>query len=222
MLINRLISFAAEMTIAEEKHEKKDHIIEVAEKLFSELGYDGASTRHIAQDAGVNMAMLNYYFGGKEGLYLAVFEKRIGESKLQLQSLNNEDISSFEKLNKCIENYADKMMANSCFQKIIYREMSLTQRSLVTDKIIQLLSENALEIKRILLDGIANGSFAEVDVDMLIATMFGTKSYLINSSQMASFLIGKDITDPKVLEEEVKPRLKNHMKKMFKAYLTKS
>lgn len=209
------------MTTAEEKHEKKDHIIEIAEKLFSELGYDGASTRHIAQDAGVNMAMLNYYFGGKEGLYLAVFEKRIGESKLQLQSLNNEDISSFDKLNKCIENYADKMMANSCFQKIIYREMSLSQRSLVTDKIIQLLSENALEIKRILLDGIANGSFAEVDVDMLIATMFGTKSYLINSSQMASFLIGKDITDPEVLEEEVKPRLKNHMKKMFKAYLTK-
>ncbi|MBD3747923.1 MAG: TetR/AcrR family transcriptional regulator [Sphingobacteriales bacterium] len=210
------------MTITEEKHEKKDHIIEIAEKLFSELGYDGASTRLIAQDAGVNMAMLNYYFGGKEGLYLAIFEKRIGESKLQLQSLNNEAISSFEKLNKCIENYADKMMANSCFQKIIYREMSLTQRSSVTDKIIQLLSENALEIKKILLDGIANGSFAEVDVDMLIATMFGTKSYLINSSQMASFLIGKDITDPKVREEEVKPRLKDHMKKMFKAYLTKS
>lgn len=209
------------MSTAEEKQEKKDHIIEIAEKLFAELGYEGASTRHIAQDAGVNMAMLNYYFGGKEGLYLTILERRIKESKLQLQSLNSEDISSFEKLDRCIENYADKMMANSCYQKIIYRELSLSQRSEVTDKIIQLLSENAIEIKRILLDGIANGSFAEIDVDMLIATMFGTKSYLINSSQMASFLIGNDITDPKVLEEEVKPRLKNHMKKMFKAYLTK-
>ncbi len=205
-----------------ERNDKKDWIIEVAEKLFSELGFDGASTRHIAQEAGVNMAMLSYYFGGKEGLYLAVFEKRINQSKLQLQTLNNENISSIEKLDKCIENYADKMMANSCFQKIIYREMSLSQRSSVTDKIILLLSENALEIKRILLDGIANGSFVEVDVDMLVATMFGTKSYLINSSQMASYLIGKDTTDPKVMDEEVKPRLKAHMKKMFKAYLTKS
>ncbi len=113
------------------------------------------------------------------------------------------------------------MMANSCFQKIIYREMSLSQRSSVTDKIIQMLSENTSEIKKILLDGIANGSFENVDVEMLIATMFGTKSYIINSSQMASFLIGKDTADPKILEEEVKPRLKSHLKKMFKAYLTK-
>lgn len=214
-----MINFTAVMT--EEKQDKKDHIIEVAEKLFSEMGFDGASTRHIAQDANVNMAMLNYYFGGKEGLYLAVFEKRFNASKLQLQSLNNENISSFEKINKCIESYADKMMANSCFQKIIYREMSLSQRSSVTDKIIQMLSENTSEIKKILLDGIANGSFENVDVEMLIATMFGTKSYIINSSQMASFLIGKDTTDPKILEEEVKPRLKSHLKKMFKAYLTK-
>lgn len=205
----------------EEKHDKKDHIIEVAEKLFAELGFDGASTRHIALDAGVNIAMLNYYFGGKEGLYLAVFEKRIKASKIQLQSLNNENISSFEKLNKFIESYADKMIANSFFQKIIYREISLSQRSEMTGKIIQLLSENIAEIKKILLDGIENGSFANVDVEMLIATMFGTKSYLINSSQMASFLLGKDTTNPQILDEEVKPRLKNHMKKMFKAYLTK-
>ncbi|MEO5911011.1 MAG: TetR/AcrR family transcriptional regulator [Pelobium sp.] len=206
--------------MTEEKQEKKNHIIEIAERLFSELGFDGTSTRLIAQEAGVNMAMLSYYFGGKEGLYLAVFEQRISEQKLRLQSLNNESISSFEKLDKCIETYADRMMSNSCFQKIIHREISLSQRTEVNDKIIHLMSGNATEVKRILLDGIANGSFVEVDVDMLVATMFGTKSYLINSSQLASFLIGKDITDPKVMEEDVKPRLKNHMKKMFKAYLT--
>lgn len=206
--------------MTEEKQEKKNHIIEIAEGLFSKLGFDGTSTRLIAQEAGINMAMLSYYFGGKEGLYLAVFEKRIGEQKLRLQNLNNESISSFEKLDRCIETYADRMMSNSCFQKIIHREISLSQRTEVTDKIINLLSENVIEVKRILLDGIANGSFAAVDVDMLVATMFGTKSYLINSSQMASFLIGKDINDPKIMEEEVKPRLKNHMKKMFKAYLT--
>ncbi|MDA9555697.1 TetR/AcrR family transcriptional regulator [Pelobium sp.] len=205
----------------EDKVDKKDWIIQVAEKLFAELGYDAASTRLIAQEAGVNMAMLNYYFGGKEGLYLAVFEKRIGEQKLRLQSLNSEEISSFEKLDKIIDGYADKIMDNTGFHKIIYREMSLSQRSTVTDRIISLLSENALEVRKILLDGIANGSFAEVDVDLLIASMFGTKMYLVNASQMASFLMGKDITDPLVIEKELIPRIKNHMKQMFKAYLTK-
>ena len=218
LLINRLITFALEMT--EEKNDKKDWILEVAEKLFAELGYDGASTRHIAQEAGVNMAMLNYYFGGKEGLYLSVFEKHIGAQMLKLQNLNNENISSFEKLDRCIDGYADKMLTNSSFHKIIYREMSLIQRSSVTDRIITMLSANALEVKRILLDGIQNGSFAPVDVDLLVVTMFGTKLYLINASQMASILLGKDVNDQTVIENEVIPRLKAHMKKMFSAYLT--
>jgi AcrR family transcriptional regulator len=206
--------------MTEEKQDKKDWIIEVAKNLFAELGYDGASTRHIAQEAGVNMAMLNYYFGGKEGLYLAIFEKHIAEHRVKLQNLNNENISSFEKLEKFIDAYADKMLTNCSFHKMVYREMSLTQRSKVTNSIINMLSENALEVKRILQDGIENGSFAPVDIELLVASMFGTKLYLINASQMASIILGKDVNDPKILEENVIPRLKAHMKKMFKAYLT--
>jgi AcrR family transcriptional regulator len=49
-----------------DKIDKKDHILDVAERVFSELGFDGASTRTISGEAGVNMAMLNYYFGSKE------------------------------------------------------------------------------------------------------------------------------------------------------------
>ncbi len=43
-------------------------------KLFGEKGFDGASTRDIATAAGVNAPALQYYFGGKEGLYLACVE----------------------------------------------------------------------------------------------------------------------------------------------------
>jgi AcrR family transcriptional regulator len=60
-----------------DKIDKKDHILDVAERVFSELGFDGASTRVISGEAGVNMAMLNYYFGSKEGLLLAVFRRGI-------------------------------------------------------------------------------------------------------------------------------------------------
>ena len=60
-----------------DKIDKKDHILDVAERVFSELGFDGASTRTISGEAGVNMAMLNYYFGSKEGLFLAVFQRKI-------------------------------------------------------------------------------------------------------------------------------------------------
>ncbi|MBK0383105.1 TetR/AcrR family transcriptional regulator [Pedobacter sp. SD-b] len=206
--------------MTEERQDKKDHILEIAEKLFADLGYDGASTRHISQAAGVNMAMLNYYFGGKEGLYLSIFQKHVTQQKIKLENLNNEEISSIEKLEKCIDDYADKMMSNCAFQKIIYREMSLSQRSELNKKIISLISLNALEVKRIISEGIKNGSFnQDADADMLVASLFGTKSYIINAAEMSSLLMGYDVTNPSVIETVVKPRLKNHIKKMFRAYL---
>lgn len=51
-------------------------ILDAAEQAFSELGYGGASLRAIARAAGVNQAMVNYYFTTKEGLFSAVIGRR--------------------------------------------------------------------------------------------------------------------------------------------------
>ena len=50
-------------------------LIHAAVELFADHGYDGASTRDIAAAAKQNIASINYYFGGKEGLYAAVLEE---------------------------------------------------------------------------------------------------------------------------------------------------
>lgn len=50
-------------------------LIHAAVELFADHGYDGASTRDIAAAAKQNLASINYYFGGKEGLYAAVLEE---------------------------------------------------------------------------------------------------------------------------------------------------
>lgn len=44
-------------------------IVEVATKLFAEDGFEGASTREICKQAGVNISLISYYFGGKKELY---------------------------------------------------------------------------------------------------------------------------------------------------------
>lgn len=54
--------------------DSRQRIVETALAVFGRHGYEGASTRQLAQAAGVNLAALRYYFGGKEGLYLAVAE----------------------------------------------------------------------------------------------------------------------------------------------------
>lgn len=50
-------------------------ILETALEIFATEGYEGASTRHLAERAGVNLPAIQYYFGSKEGLYRAVIEQ---------------------------------------------------------------------------------------------------------------------------------------------------
>jgi len=204
-----------------DKIDKKDHILDVAEKVFSEHGFDGASTRMISSEAGVNMAMLNYYFGSKEGLFLAIFERKIASFQTLLQNIgNDESMTSWDKLATCVDNYVDRIIVNSNFQKLINRELTLSKRSDLTDKITEMLMINVLEFKKIFVEGIRNHSFnKDVDIQMVTATIFGTKSYIINNPHISSLMLGHNIRDEKYLQEKLKPRVKKYMKKILAAYL---
>ncbi len=62
-------------------------ILDAAERLFSEQGFEGASMRAITSAAGVNVAAANYHFGAKEALFKATLARRIGpvnEERLRL------------------------------------------------------------------------------------------------------------------------------------------
>jgi AcrR family transcriptional regulator len=55
--------------------ETRGRILEAALELFAASGFEGASTRTLAERAGVNLPAIQYYFGSKEGLYRAVVEQ---------------------------------------------------------------------------------------------------------------------------------------------------
>jgi len=69
----------------------REQILDAAESLFSEKGFEGASMRQIMNDAGANLAAGHYHFGSKENLLLAVLERRIGP-------LNEERLRMLEEL----------------------------------------------------------------------------------------------------------------------------
>ncbi|MFK7830063.1 MAG: TetR/AcrR family transcriptional regulator [Congregibacter sp.] len=55
---------------------KRDRILDAAESLFAEHGFDGVTLRQIATKAGVDVALANYHFGKKLDLFQAVFDRR--------------------------------------------------------------------------------------------------------------------------------------------------
>jgi AcrR family transcriptional regulator len=216
-----LINFVPLKEMDKDKIDKKDHILDVAERVFSDLGYDGASTRTISGEAGVNMAMLNYYFGSKEGLFLSVFNRKINSFKEILQDLgSNEDLTTWQKIEKYIDLYADRVVVNNCFQKMLYQELAKTKRGELTDKLTAIVMTNCIELKKIMAEGVESGEFGkDVDSDLVIATIYGTKNFIINTPHMTSSMLGYDIQDEKNLEEKFKPRIKSYLKTLLKAYL---
>jgi AcrR family transcriptional regulator len=57
--------------------ETRKKILDVAERLFMEFGYEGTSTRMVTSEAKVNLASVNYHFGSKESLMQAVLRRRL-------------------------------------------------------------------------------------------------------------------------------------------------
>src|ERR1700726_5322811 len=59
---------------AQPELDAKQRLIEAGLEIFGTFNLEGATTRQLAEHAGVNQAAIPYYFGGKEGLYFAVIE----------------------------------------------------------------------------------------------------------------------------------------------------
>lgn len=64
---------------AESVRDARTAILDAAERAFAELGFGGASLRAIAREAGVNQALIHYYFDNKDGLFSAVIDRRAGD-----------------------------------------------------------------------------------------------------------------------------------------------
>lgn len=202
-----------------EKIDKRANILEAAEKLFIELGYEATSTRQIAKDATANMAMINYYFGSKEGVFLEIMEHRISGFKTQLSLINEEQIPAKEKLLKVVDQYASRIFSNINFHKMMHRELSLTQRPEMFSQIKDAMACNRQVIEDIIEKGIAEGIFRQVDVRMSIASIMGTITLIATSPSKVSDVPNLDLSDPKQAEP-LRKRLVAHLQDLIITHLT--
>lgn len=64
----------------------KMRILLAAKSLFAKYGFEGTSVRKICEEAGANIALVSYYFGGKENVFLAIFETFMPLEKIKFIS----------------------------------------------------------------------------------------------------------------------------------------
>lgn len=91
----------------------RQKIIAAARVLFTRNGYTGVKTRDIAKEAGINLALLNYYFGSKEKLFEMVMMENIGHFfKGVALIVNDEKTSFYKKVELLVDFYIMGLMDN--------------------------------------------------------------------------------------------------------------
>jgi len=202
--------------------EKQIQIIETAEALFADRGYDGISVRDIADEAGVNVAMISYYFGSKEKLMEAIFELRLGTMQMRVETLIKDDsMTPLQKMNLLIDEHIDRVMHKQCFHKVMYTVQLTNKNPAILKAANALKLRSAKLVSELIKEGQKKGVFKKkVDVILMLNTMVGTVS-----STMMSLPYYKEFNNQADMPQEdfeaiVKRRLSIHIKSLFKAILT--
>lgn len=204
-----------------EFNEKQIQIIESAEELFAERGFAGTSVRDIAESAGVNLAMISYYFGSKEKLMEAMFTYRGEHYKLQLQNIiRNDDLTSMQKVEKLIEEYINRIFKKKCFHKVMVREQMTNDNGPVAKLIYQLKEGNQALVKQLIQEGQKKGDFKKnVDLSFLMMTLVGTTSQLMTAQHFYRKMNDLESLSDEEFEKYIKRKLNTYLKTLFKAML---
>jgi len=120
--------------------ETEQKIVASAEKLFYQKGKAGASMQDIADDAGINRTLLNYYFRSKDQLFEAVFRSALSRFVPSLATMLQSDMSFQEYVPRMITTVIDAMLENPQIPSFVLQELSSNP-----DRMPQILREMGID-----------------------------------------------------------------------------
>lgn len=120
----------------------EEKIKEAARKLFTEKGYDAVKTRDIAAEAGINLALLNYYFRSKEKLFDIVMVENFERFIQQLIPVfGDKNLSLDERFKQITTRYIDMLKSNPDLPFFIMNQMRADSSKLLS------LREKMMEVR---------------------------------------------------------------------------
>lgn len=105
------------------KDNTEDKILEAAQTVFIQKGMDGSRMQEIADEAGINKALLHYYFRTKQKLFEAIFNKVFKQIFPNLEAFISSDLPIEEKLGTFIDKYISLLLKNPFLPAFILKEI---------------------------------------------------------------------------------------------------
>jgi TetR/AcrR family transcriptional regulator len=171
--------------------ETRTTILRAAERIYAENGLAGARTEAIAAAAGVNKALLYYYYNSKEGLYQAVVGSQLNEFQQQAREVLSAKGPAGPILMQYVSYHIDFIGTHPNFPRIFQRMMMEGDHAL--ERIIR---EHSIPLKRLLLAvlerGMRSGEFRRVDKGHAIVSIAGLTAHYFNVAPALRLVTGQD------------------------------
>ena len=171
--------------------ETREAILEAAERMFGDEGLEGARTEAIAAAAGVNKALLYYYFGSKDGLYRAVLEGYLADFNRQALELLSSKGSARSLLLRYINIHFDFIGAHRHHGPLFQRMLMADQKSLVRLARKYFLPRSKA-LLRVIERGMRTGEFRRMDSTHAAISLLSLIVFYFSSAPVLRAVSGID------------------------------
>jgi TetR/AcrR family transcriptional regulator len=198
----RIPSHPETLESADRAAETRARILESALSEFSAKGLAGARTEQIAEAAGVNKALLYYYFASKENLYLAALELVATRVKESTMAVLLRQATPGERLLRAALNHFDRILTQREFQTLMQQEMMRLHKG--EQGALPVLVESVFRpvfnlFESIVRDGIASGELIETDWLQMMLAGLGANVFYFLSAPVWRLILGFEPFDAKAL-----------------------
>jgi len=177
--------------------ERADHtrsrILDAAVREFSENGMAGARTEQIAEIAGVNKALLYYYFKSKEALYRAALESVAQRALDNSLAALTPDSSAGEQILRFALNHFDRIHSQREFQNLMQKEMMRLHRgeeNALASIVEKVFRPHTIRLRDLLIEGKRNEELIDADEWQIMYAAMGANVFYFLSAPTMGMLTG--------------------------------
>lgn len=172
-------------------------ILRAASEIFLEKGHDGARMQEIADKAGINKALLHYYFRSKQKLFRTIFKKELQTMLVSIFSLISPADNFKEFLNKFIPGYLENVSSRKNIMRFILWELDKSPKE-VAEWFLEVFQDRGFPGNPILLrveKAIKDGEIRPVDPTNFLLSLLGMCVFPFVAEPMLKHLIPGFSTD---------------------------
>jgi len=177
----------------EKETASEERIFSAARTVFQRKGFNGARMQDIADEAGINKALLHYYYRSKDKLFEVVVKEALTRNGPKLFAYLQDDIPLEDKLEKFVANYIDTVMQHPFIPGFIMHEMHTNR-----ERFIRFLEEHGKayikleKIQKQLDEGIREGKYREISAKQFFIHVFSLCAFPFAARPTLQVILGLD------------------------------